>query len=179
MKEERANAGRLLPGPSPVIEARDRVSALGDLHDGLLASRICTYAQGMALIAAASRENAWNIDLSEICRIWTGGCIIRAQLLETARAAFIEAPRLANLLLAPDLTRSLVSAQAGWRRTMERGVNGGIPMPAHAAALAYYDTYRSPRLPQNLTQAQRDAFGAHTYERIDRPGPEHSSWGNS
>jgi 6-phosphogluconate dehydrogenase len=177
MKEERANAGRLLPGPSPVIEARDRVSALGDLHDGLLASRICTYAQGMALIAAASRENAWNIDLSEICRIWTGGCIIRAQLLETARAAFIEAPRLANLLLAPDLTRSLVSAQAGWRRTMERGVNGGIPMPAHAAALAYYDTYRSPRLPQNLTQAQRDAFGAHTYERIDRPGPEHSSWG--
>jgi 6-phosphogluconate dehydrogenase len=176
MKAERSHAGRLLPGPGAVLEGIDRETALRELHDALLASRICTYAQGMALIAAGSREYAWNVDLSEICRIWTGGCIIRAQLLDTARAALAQDPRLSNLLLAPELSRAAVSAQPAWRRTVQRGITAGIPMPAHVSALAYYDTYRSPRLPQNLTQAQRDAFGAHTYERIDRAGTQHSTW---
>ena len=176
MKEERANAGRILPGPNPAIESADREALLADLHDGFLASRVCTYAQGFALIANASREYAWNVDLSEICRIWTGGCIIRAQLLETARSAYQTDPQLPNLLLSSDLSRAVVAAQPAWRRTVQLGVRCGIPMPAHATALAYYDSYRSPRLPQNLTQAQRDAFGAHTYERIDRPGSQHSEW---
>jgi 6-phosphogluconate dehydrogenase len=176
MKEERANAGRLLPGPVAALDGAERDAVLRDLHDALLASRVCTYAQGMALIEAGSREYSWNIDLSEICRIWTGGCIIRAQLLDTARAAFQQDPHLPNLLLATELSRAVVSAQAAWRRTVQRGVAAGIPMPAHVAGLAYYDSYRSPRLPQNLTQAQRDAFGAHTYERVDRAGTEHSTW---
>jgi 6-phosphogluconate dehydrogenase len=176
MKAERSHAGRILPGPNTVLPRTDREAALGDLRDALLASRICTYAQGMAMIAAGSREYGWNIDLSEICRIWTGGCIIRAQLLDTARAAFQEDPRLTNLLLAPEFSRVVVSAQQAWRRTLQIGMGAGIPMPAHAAALSYYDSYRSPRLPQNLTQAQRDAFGAHTYERIDRDGVQHSAW---
>jgi 6-phosphogluconate dehydrogenase len=176
MKEERATAGRLLPGPVASLEGADREAVLRDLHDALLASRVCTYAQGMALIETGSREYSWNIDLSEICRIWTGGCIIRAQLLDAARTAFQQEPHLANLLLAAELSRIVVGAQGAWRRTIQRGVTSGIPMPAHVSALAYYDTYRSPRLPQNLTQAQRDAFGAHTYERVDRPGIEHSTW---
>jgi 6-phosphogluconate dehydrogenase (decarboxylating) len=175
-KEERVQAGHVLRGPEPALASDERDSVLRDLHDGLLASRICTYAQGMALIAAASREYAWHIDLSEVCRIWTGGCIIRARLLDTARSAFASTPDLRNLLVAPDLATALTSAQEGWRRTLERGATLGIPMPAHAAALAYFDAYRTPRLPQNLTQAQRDAFGAHTYERIDRTGPQHSTW---
>jgi 6-phosphogluconate dehydrogenase len=176
MKEERAAAGRVLHGPAPTIDHADRAAVLLDLHDALLASRICTYAQGMALIAAASREYTWRVDLSEICRIWTGGCIIRAQLLETARSAFRDQPELPNLLLASEISRVVTAAQSAWRRTLARGTGGGVPMPAHAAALSYFDAYRSPRLPQNLTQAQRDAFGAHTYERIDRPGAQHSSW---
>jgi 6-phosphogluconate dehydrogenase len=176
MKEERAAVGRVLHGPAPAIEHADRDAVLLDLHDALLASRICTYAQGMALIAAASREYTWRVDLSEICRIWTGGCIIRAQLLETARSAFRDQPELTNLLLASEISRVVTAAQPAWRRTVARGMAGGVPMPAHAAALSYFDAYRSPRLPQNLTQAQRDAFGAHTYERIDRAGAQHSSW---
>jgi 6-phosphogluconate dehydrogenase len=176
MKEERANAGRVLHGPSPAIHEPDPDGVLRDLHDALLASRICTYAQGMALIAAASREYQWNVELSEICRIWTGGCIIRAQLLDGARAAFLNEPALSNLLLAAEISRVVAGAQPAWRRTLARGAAAGLPMSAHAAALSYFDAYRSPRLPQNLTQAQRDAFGAHTYERIDRAGAQHSAW---
>jgi 6-phosphogluconate dehydrogenase len=176
MKEERAAAGRMLHGPSPSIDERDRAGVLRDLHDALLASRICTYAQGMALIAAASREYQWHVELSEICRIWTAGCIIRAQLLDGARAAFLHDPSLTNLLLAPEISRVVAAAQPAWRRTLARGIAAGLPLPAHAAALSYFDAYRSPRLPQNLTQAQRDAFGAHTYERVDRGGAQHSAW---
>ena len=180
MKDERVHAATVLRGPATEHaqrpETQDRGEVLNDLHDALFAARVCTYAQGFALIAAASLEFGWNIDLAEICRIWTGGCIIRARLLETARAAFVADPQLSNLLISPDLAKATMQAQGGWRRVIQHAGTGGIPVPCHSAALSYFDAYRSPRLPQNLTQAQRDAFGAHTYERVDRPGPQHSSW---
>ena len=176
LKDERVRAAEVLAGPPSAALNEDRPAVLLDLHDALLASRISTYAQGMALIAAASRVYAWGIDLSEICRIWTGGCIIRARLLNTARAAFQADPNLPNLLVARDVAAAVTAAQPGWRNTLRRAIDAGLPVPAHSASLAYFDAYRSPRLPQNLTQAQRDAFGAHTYERTDRAGAQHSEW---
>ena len=176
MKDERQAAARVLHGPAARTGTAERQAVLGALHDALLASRICTYAQGMALIAAASTQFSWGVDLSEVCRIWTAGCIIRARLLDSARAAFAGDPRLSNLLVAPEFAAQVMAAQAGWRSALAHGIAAGVPMPAHAAALSYFDAYRSARLPQNLTQAQRDAFGAHTYERIDRNGPQHSGW---
>ena len=146
------------------------------LHDALYASRVCAYAQGMALIAAASRVHHWSVNLAEIARIWKGGCIIRALLLDPIRRAFEQAPDLPNLLLDADLGSVVIDAQPGWRNALVFGVSAQVPMPAHAASLAYFDSYRSARLPQNLTQAQRDAFGAHRYERIDRPGDHHTEW---
>ena len=130
----------------------------------------------MALIRAGGEKYGWTIDLGEIGRIWKGGCIIRAQLLDPVRNAFKTKPDLANLLLDSAIGDLVESAQAGWRQTVARTAVSGIPMPAHTSALAYFDSYRTARLPQSLTQAQRDAFGAHTYERIDRPGPVHSDW---
>jgi 6-phosphogluconate dehydrogenase len=178
MKDERVTAAGIIYGPDPrgPFANAPRAQIVEDLAQGLYASRICAYAQGMALIRAGSERYAWNIDLSEIARIWKGGCIIRARLLDPVRQAFSAQPDLANLLLDEELRQAAGRAEAGWRRTVARAADAGIPMPAHAAALAYFDTYRTGRLPQNLTQAQRDAFGAHTYERIDRPGSVHSDW---
>ena len=176
MKTEREAAARVLEGPPADVSGASRGDLLRDLHDGLLMARIAGYAQGLALIAAASKEFAWGVNLAEICRIWTAGCIIRARLLDTAHTAFLESPGLQNLLVSPAIAAQLGAAQAGMRRALTRMTASGIPAPAHATALAYYDAYRTARLPQNLTQAQRDAFGAHTYERIDRPGPQHSEW---
>jgi 6-phosphogluconate dehydrogenase len=178
MKEERVAASRAIPGPdaSPAFAGAAREQVIADLGDALYASRICVYAQGMALIQAGSTRYAWQIDLAEIGRIWKGGCIIRARLLDPVRAAFAAQPSLANLLLDPALGAAAIEAQAGWRRTVTRAALAGLPVPAHASALAYFDAYRSARLPQSLTQAQRDAFGAHKYERTDRPGFVHSDW---
>ena len=178
MKDERVAAGRLLEGPGAAIgDAASRSSVISDLHDALYAARICAYAQGMALIRAGSERFHWGIDLAEIGRIWKAGCIIRARLLDPVRRAFGAQPAIANLLLDPAVAGAVTSAQAGWRRTAARAFAAGIPLPAHASALAYFDSYRTPRLPQNLTQAQRDAFGAHTYERTDAPGRfVHSDW---
>ena len=130
----------------------------------------------MALIAAASRAHNWNINLAEIARIWKGGCIIRARLLDPIRQAFERNPELPNLLVDTELSRAVVGAHWEWRSALTLASAGAVPMPAHAASLAYFDSYRSARLPQNLTQAQRDAFGAHKYERADRPGQHHSEW---
>jgi 6-phosphogluconate dehydrogenase len=149
---------------------------VADLLDALYAARICAYAQGMALIRAGSDRYDWHINLSEIGRIWKGGCIIRARLLDPVRHAFGATPDLVNLLLDPALAEGIKTAQAGWRRTIARAADAGIPMLSHTTALGYFDSYRSARLPQSLTQAQRDAFGAHTYERIDRPGAVHTEW---
>ena len=176
MHDERVRAAGVLRGPGAAGAPGDVLSALAALHDGLYASRICAYAQGMSLIRAASNEFHWDVKLSEIARIWKGGCIIRAKLLDPVRAAFGRSPELANLLLDPDVAAALDAAQKGWRTAVGLSASAGIPSPAHASALAYFDSYRSARLPQNLTQAQRDAFGAHKYERIDRSGEVHTEW---
>jgi len=182
LKEERLEAARSLKGPDPAkaltaFGPPDSVQdVVGDLRDALYAARICVYAQGMALIRAGSDRYKWNVNLAEIGRIWKGGCIIRARLLDQVRQAFTAQPALTNLLLDPALGDAVEGAQDGWRRTIGRAVAAGLPLPAHVTAMSYFDSYRSQRLPQNLTQAQRDAFGAHTYERTDRPGAVHSDW---
>ncbi len=178
LKDQRVAAAGSLEGPDPSapFRATDRQQVIRDLHDGLHAARICAYAQGMALIRAGGARYNWTIDLAEIGRIWKGGCIIRARLLDPVRHAFAASPGLVNLLREPTIAAILAEAQAGWRRTIGRAAAAGIPLPASASALAYFDSYRSARLPQSLTQAQRDAFGAHKYERIDRPGMVHSEW---
>ena len=176
MKQERVRASELIHPSPDTVYFEDKAAAIGGLADALYAARICAYAQGMALIRAASDQYAWNIDRAEIARIWKGGCIIRAKLLDPVRAAFTKRPDLENLLIDGAMIEALLEAEGGWRATVQMGVAAGIPLPAHASALSYFDSYRSARLPQNLTQAQRDAFGAHTYERIDRPGAVHSDW---
>jgi 6-phosphogluconate dehydrogenase len=178
MKDERVAASKELSGPKPADPFRTlaRAQVISDLRDALYAARIGAYAQGMALIRAGSNQYNWNINLSEIGRIWKGGCIIRARLLDPVRHAFAKQPQLPNLLLDPALAKGVQDAQDGWRRTVARAAEAGIPLLSHTAALGYFDSYRASRLPQSLTQAQRDAFGAHTYERIDRPGAVHSEW---
>ena len=178
MKDERVAASKVIAGPRPAepFAGDTRAQVLAKLRDALYAARICAYAQGMALIRTGSNEYKWNINLSEIGRIWKGGCIIRARLLDPVRKAFEKQPQLVNLLLDPTLAKGIEDAEDGWRLTVARAATSGIPMLAHATALGYFDSYRASRLPQSLTQAQRDAFGAHTYERIDRPGAVHSEW---
>ncbi len=178
MKAERVHASeRLVGAASPGIagDARELVTAI---RDALLAATICSYAQGMALLRVASAEYRWDVDPRETARIWTGGCIIRARLLDAIMQAFERVPDLANLLLDTDLATRVLNAERGWRCTVQAAVEHGIPIPALSASLAYFDSYRSALLPQNLTQAQRDLFGAHTYQRTDRPeaGFVHTDW---
>jgi 6-phosphogluconate dehydrogenase len=178
MKEERVAASRVLAGPDPEAAFANLAPgrAVEDLEQALYASRICAYAQGMALIRQGSLTYGWDIDLSEIARIWKAGCIIRARLLDPVRQALAARPSLPNLLMDPALGQAAQASQPSWRAAVARSAHAGIPLPAHGASLAYFDAYRSARLPQNLTQAQRDAFGAHKYERLDRPGVVHSDW---
>jgi 6-phosphogluconate dehydrogenase len=156
----------------------DRKGLVEAVHDALLASKICSYAQGLQLIRAGSKQYNWNVDLKEISRIWKGGCIIRARLLDTIMRSLERSPNLPNLLMADEFEALMHGAQPGWRRSIVAAVAMGIPTPAMSASLAYFDSYRTARLPQNITQAQRDAFGAHTYERIDKPqaGFIHTDW---
>jgi 6-phosphogluconate dehydrogenase len=176
-RETRLAVARMLSGPAGAGAAgRPVEEVLADAHDALYAARVAAYVQGMALIRAASHAHGWGVDLAEIARIWTAGCIIRARLLEDVRAAFSARPDLASLLLDPALAAHVQHALAGLRRMVGTMAAAGLPAPAHATALAYLDTVRSPELPQNLVQAQRDAFGAHGYERRDRPGSVHSNW---
>jgi 6-phosphogluconate dehydrogenase len=154
----------------------DRDRWIADLRDALHGARVCSYAQGMALIAAGAAEYGWTVDLAEMARIWKGGCIIRARLLDPVRAAFTANPALPNLLVDAAIAGELQRVSAGWRRVAAAAASAGIPIPALGASLAYFDSYRTARLPQNLTQAQRDAFGAHKYERVERPGFVHSEW---
>ncbi|MDX6613283.1 MAG: 6-phosphogluconate dehydrogenase [Blastocatellia bacterium] len=148
------------------------------LHDALYASKICSYAQGFSLMRAGSEEWKWGIDLSEMARIWKGGCIIRAKFLDSIKTAYQTDPGLANLMLTPELRDWLVSAQTNWREAVGVAQRHGVPAPAMAASLAYFDSYRTANLPQNLTQAQRDFFGSHTYHRSDKPelGAVHTEW---
>ena len=140
--------------------------------------RICSYAQGFQLLSMAAREHEWELNYGGIALMWRGGCIIRAQFLGRIKEAFDADPRLANLLLDPYFAAAIAASQESWRRVVATAVRLGVPVPAFGSALAYYDSYRSAQLPANLLQAQRDYFGAHTYERVDRPRGEffHTNW---
>jgi len=178
LKDQRVAASGRFPSTDTraPFAAADRTAWQSDLRDALYAARICSYAQGMALIAAGSAQYHWNINLSEMARIWKGGCIIRARLLDPVRHAFEANPSLANLLIDETVAADMQRAAPGWRRVAAAAAAAGIPMPAVAASLAYFDSYRTARLPQNLTQAQRDAFGAHKFERVEKPGFVHFDW---
>jgi 6-phosphogluconate dehydrogenase len=178
MKEQRVIASEHLTGPQTNSVKVDKKSFLPKLADALYASKITSYAQGMALIRAGSVEYKWGVNLAETAAIWRGGCIIRAKLLKEITSAFRNKPDLSNLMLYPDFAQALEKAQANWRDVVATAAQAGIPVPALSASLAYYDAYRSANLPQNLTQAQRDFFGAHTYQRADKPelGFIHTDW---
>lgn len=178
MKEERQVAAKVLPGPKAEKFAGDIDKAIDALELALYASKICSYAQGMALIAAGSRHYNWGINLAETARIWKGGCIIRAQFLNRITQAYRRQPDLPNLLIDSDFREWIASSERQWRELITLAQGWGIPTPAFSASLAYYDSYRCERLPQNLLQAQRDFFGAHTYERVDKPelGFIHTDW---
>jgi 6-phosphogluconate dehydrogenase len=177
IKEERVAASKVLEGPIPGYDG-DRDAFIEDIRRALYASKICSYAQGFQLLKMAGDDYGWDLDFGGIALMWREGCIIRAQFLERIKEAFDEAPDLANLLLDPYFKDAIDRSQAGWRRVVAAAVQKGIPVPAFGSALAYYDSYRNARLPANILQAQRDYFGAHTYERVDKPRGEffHTNW---
>jgi 6-phosphogluconate dehydrogenase len=175
LKAERAAASKVLRGP--VASSRgDRARLVNAARQALYASKITSYAQGMAMLRIASNEYGYEIDPATVAKIWRAGCIIRASLLEDIRRAFTRDPGLVNLLLAEAFRDAMAERQEGWRHFVQTAIALGIPVPAMSSSLAYYDSYRSERLPANLTQAQRDFFGAHTYRRVDRDGVFHTDW---
>jgi 6-phosphogluconate dehydrogenase len=178
IKSERVEASKQLSGPALTGIDVDRQSMIDAVHDALYASKICSYAQGMNLIRKGSAEYNWNIDLGEVSRIWKGGCIIRAQFLDVIKQAYKRRADLPNLLLDPEFKAWVLESQPRWRQVVTTAQSLGVPVAAMSASLAYFDTYRTENLPLNLTQAQRDFFGSHTYKRIDRPdaGPIHTEW---
>jgi 6-phosphogluconate dehydrogenase len=176
IKTERVAASALLQGPTE-YHVGDRQTFVNQVRDALYCSKICSYAQGMALLSAASTTYKYDLDLSEIARIWKGGCIIRAGFLNKIARAFKDNNQLPNLLLAGEFRQTILDRQSAWREVIAQAAKSGIPVPAFSASLDYFDSYRRANLPQNLTQAQRDYFGAHTYERIDKPGAFHTEWG--
>src|SRR6059036_1599099 len=175
-KEDRVAASKILPQPRVRKFRGNRSRFVEMVRDALYASKIISYAQGMELLRAASKVYDWNLDLSDIATIWRGGCIIRARFLNRIVEAYRRDPALHNLLLDRYFTRAIRKAQRGWRVVVSTAIKHGVPVPAFSASLAYFDSYRSARLPANLLQAQRDFFGAHTYERIDKPGIFHTDW---
>ena len=174
-KAQRMKASKSLKGPSAKISG-NRSKMIEAVYDSLLCSKITSYAQGMAMIDMAGREYNYNLNLHEIARIWKGGCIIRASILEPIQQAFLKNPSLENLYMDEYFSNILNERENNWRWRVSETVMSGIPCPATAASLEYYDSYRSEILPANLIQAQRDYFGAHTYERIDREGKFHHIW---
>jgi 6-phosphogluconate dehydrogenase len=174
-KAERVEASKVLTGPAGVFPG-DPDAFVRDVRDALYAAKICSYAQGMALLKAASDEYQYDLQLGEVAKLWRGGCIIRARFLNDITRAFRANPGLPNLLLDPFFTEAILSRQMALRRVVATGANLGIPVYAFAASLSYFDAYRTERLPANLTQAQRDYFGAHTFRRIDKPGSFHHEW---
>ena len=177
-KEERVAASAILQGPAPKKFEGDRKAFLEDLRRALFAAKVVSYAQGYALMRAAAREYGWNLNYGGIALMWRGGCIIRSVFLGKIKDAFDAAPDIANILLDPYFTGKLAEAQDGWRKVLSTAILNGVPAPCMTAALEYYDGYRCSRLPANLLQAQRDFFGAHTYERTDKPRGEffHTNW---
>ncbi len=176
-KKEREVAGQHLEGPSEAFKG-ERQSFIDQLENSLYCASIITYAQGMALLQKASETYGYNLNPETVARVWTGGCIIRAALLEEIQAAYQVDANLANLLVAPSMSKQVQIRQSDWRSVVCEGVYLGIPVPGLMSALAYWDAYRSSWLPANLVMAQRDFFGAHTYERVDEQGIFHTNWGS-
>ena len=174
-KDERMKACTLLSGPKELPNVSN-LQIVEDLGAALYCSKICSYAQGIGLIQAASNAKNWNVDLSQCARMWKGGCIIRAKLLDSIEKAYKDNPDLTNLMIDPSIAKELSEKQMQWRRIVTVCIGSGVACPALSASLNYYDSYRRDSLPANLTQAQRDFFGGHTYERIDSPGPFHCVW---
>jgi 6-phosphogluconate dehydrogenase len=170
-------ASKQLTGPTAKYSG-DKQELIDAVHDALYASKICSYAQGMNVIRRGSDEYKWNVNLGELSRIWKGGCIIRAQFLDKIKQAYQRRADLPNLLLDPDFKAWALEAQPRWRTAVTTAQSLGIPAAAMSASLSYFDTYRAANLPLNLTQAQRDFFGSHTYQRTDDPagGFTHTEW---
>ena len=177
-KADRVAASKLLPGPIPGQPAftGDKAQLVADVRAALYAAKACSYAQGLNLLRAASQEHNWGIQLGELARIWQNGCIIRAKFLGRIKAAYDRDPALPNLLLDPSFRDELGTRQDGWRRVVAEAATSGLPLLTTGGSLGYYDMIRRERLPANLTQAQRDYFGSHTYKRIDREGDIHTDW---
>ena len=176
LKEQRVRASKQLPGPSNDIYEGHRQELIDAVRDALYSSKIISYAQGFTLFAAASQQFGWNLHYGDIATIWRGGCIIRAKFLDRIKEAFDREPKLENLMLDPFFKEILARTQKNWRFAISQAIQAGVAVPAFSASLAYYDSYRQERLPANLLQSQRDYFGAHTYERIDKPGSFHTEW---
>jgi 6-phosphogluconate dehydrogenase len=175
VKEERVEAAKVLKGPEIKYQG-DKDQLIEDIGKALYASKICSYAQGFQLLSEASKAYNWNLKLGDIALLWRGGCIIRAQFLGKIKEAYDRNKGLKNLMLDPYFKNVLHEAQDGWRRVVSLAAQYGIPASSFSSALAYYDAYRRDRLPANLIQAQRDYFGAHTYERVDKEGSFHTDW---
>ncbi|MDR1667587.1 MAG: decarboxylating NADP(+)-dependent phosphogluconate dehydrogenase [Bacteroidales bacterium] len=176
-KDERVAASKILQGPRPTFKG-DKKALIEDLRKALFAAKVVSYAQGYALMRSVSEENKWNLNYGAIALMWRGGCIIRSVFLGKIKEAFDQNPNIPNILLDPYFSEKLKEAQEGWRNVTAQALLNGIPVPALVSALCYYDGYRAERLPANLLQAQRDYFGAHTYERLDKPRGEffHTNW---
>ncbi|MBA2622298.1 MAG: NADP-dependent phosphogluconate dehydrogenase, partial [Chthoniobacterales bacterium] len=175
-KQERVDSAKILPQPKPREFSGNRDELIRAVHDALYASKIVSYAQGMELLGAAGMGYKWNLNFGDIATIWRGGCIIRAKFLNRIVEAYERNPALHNLLLDPYFTEIIAKTQLNWRVAISTAIAHGVAVPAFAASLSYFDSYRQARLPSNLLQAQRDFFGAHTYERIDKPGVFHTEW---
>jgi len=175
LKEARVRASKVLHGPNDAYDG-DASKFIEQVRQALYASKICSYAQGYVQLQAAASEHDWPLDYGNIALLWRGGCIIRAQFLERIKEAFDADAKLENLLLAPYFAKVVQEAQPAWRHVVSTAIELGIPAPAFTTALTYFDSYRRDRLPANLLQAQRDYFGAHTFERTDRPGSFHADW---
>ncbi len=175
IKEERVAASQVFSGPDVIYDG-DKKQFGEAIRQALFASKICSYAQGFAMMREASREYDWDLNFGEIALMWRGGCIIRAQFLDTIKDAFEKEPDLPNLLMAPYFKDAVEKAQDNWRLVVSTAVNMGLPVPAFSSALSYFDSYRRARLSANMIQAQRDYFGAHTYKRVDKLGTFHTEW---
>ena len=174
-KDERVKASSILAGPKETPNV-SKFQIVEDLQNALYAAKVVSYAQGLGIIKAASDSNDWNVDLSTCAKLWKGGCIIRAKLLDKIQAALSNNKNLANLMIDPGFAAELNDKHMSWRRIVTLCVASGVPCPALCASLNYFDAYRRDSLPANLVQAQRDFFGGHTYERTDREGTFHCAW---
>jgi len=177
MKDERVAASGILTGPARA-PAADRAAFIEDVRIALYCSKMISYAQGYMLLREAAKEERWNLNFGGIALMWRGGCIIRSRFLAKIKEAYDKNPQLTNLLLDGFFSRTLIGYQDSWRRAIVQAIEYGVPTPAFSTALSFYDGYRTARLPANLLQAQRDFFGAHTYERIDKPRGQffHTNW---